>query len=1019
MHSIRFAARLLYLTVFLPAFLTASATGGERTSLATLADGLVAYYPFTGNANDASGHQHHGIVFGATLTTDRFGNANSAYAFNGINSYIEVSHDSALNPTAALSYSVWFQTNSTSQPGNILIEGDDQAAGHYTARIESPSKGNLSLGLQFSGDTYGTRAIRETSPFETGRWYLLTVTYDGAVLKGYIDGALRDSQLIGKGLATNNGVLSIGRHPVPGYEYWYCGKIDDIRIYDRALTDNEVLALWQENGYAEPTPGLIAYFPFAGNANDASGHGHDGKVHGASLTTDRFGNPNSAYTFDGFSSYIEVAHDSTLTPTAALSFGVWFQTNSTSQPGNIMIEGDDQAVGHYVARVEAPSHSNLSLGVQFSGDTYGTRAIRTIDPFEVGRWYFLTVTYDGAVLKGYLDGALRDSQLIAKPLGTNNGVLSIGRHPVADYPYWFSGKIDDIRLYNRALSSNEVNALYHEGGYSSDSLPPWEYVNTGISHTIIIPTSASPVINGVPLAVGDDVGVFYDSSGTEVCAGFERWTGTLNIAVTAHGDDPTTLVKDGFSEGEEFHWKIFHVADQGVYDATATYTPVGGIVTNTDTYTTNGISQLASLSTVSVSQQLSLRAGWNLVSSYVAPLNSAMDSIFRPIMDELIIVKSGDGKSFIPAASVNSIGAWDNGQGYQAKLWSARALTIVGSKVFKNSTPISIPAGWSIIPYLQSVEEPITTELADISSAIVIVKDQDGKAYIPSESLNGIGDLKPGQGYQIKMSAGRTFSYPSSKTTGGQKSIPNHSRSASLSGGTQLPPWSYTNTGMSHIIVISANVTPMINGTPISAGDYVGVFYDSSGTSRCGGYEMWNGSTAIAVAAFGDDPTTPGKDGFSPHEAFSWRVWRQSDGKGLVASAAYVPVGGIFSDSDAFSANGISGLSALVANVTGVVDQPVVKEFALLQNYPNPFNPTTNIQFALPSRSHVVISLFNPVGQELRELADADFEPGYHTVQFDGRGLASGIYFYRLQARRVDGGQAGSFIETRKLVLLR
>ena len=87
------------------------------------------------------------------------------------------------------------------------------------------------------------------------------------------------------------------------------------------------------------------------------------------------------------------------------------------------------------------------------------------------------------------------------------------------------------------------------------------------------------------------------------------------------------------------------------------------------------------------------------------------------------------------------------------------------------------------------------------------------------------------------------------------------------------------------------------------------------------------------------------------------------------------------------------------------------ERFVLEQNYPNPFNPTTNIQYALPHTSHVTLTVFNTLGQQVATLVNGDIDAGYHDVTFNAAGLASGVYFYRLQA--------GSYVETKKLVLVR
>ena len=93
------------------------------------------------------------------------------------------------------------------------------------------------------------------------------------------------------------------------------------------------------------------------------------------------------------------------------------------------------------------------------------------------------------------------------------------------------------------------------------------------------------------------------------------------------------------------------------------------------------------------------------------------------------------------------------------------------------------------------------------------------------------------------------------------------------------------------------------------------------------------------------------------------------------------------------------------------VDVTTPKEFSLYQNYPNPFNPTTTIRFALPVESRVKINIYNSLGQLVETLADKDMKAGYHEINFNASGLASGVYFYKLTS--------GNFVETRKMLLMK
>jgi len=101
-------------------------------------------------------------------------------------------------------------------------------------------------------------------------------------------------------------------------------------------------------------------------------------------------------------------------------------------------------------------------------------------------------------------------------------------------------------------------------------------------------------------------------------------------------------------------------------------------------------------------------------------------------------------------------------------------------------------------------------------------------------------------------------------------------------------------------------------------------------------------------------------------------------------------------------------LSELLSVDAPAIGAPAV--FGLEQNYPNPFNPSTTIRYALPHRTHVLLTVLNTLGQRVATLVDAVQEPGEHSVKFDGGGIASGVYYYRLQT--------GGYVRTMRMLVL-
>ena len=266
-------------------------------SASALSQNLVAYYPFTGNANDQSGNGINPTYIGAgvTLTTDRFGYANNAYNFNGTtNSYMRMPAD--LLPTTNRTISLWFNVpDVTNRPG-LLGYGGNGSCG--TTLL-------MGLNLLGAGQYYvqghcGNNAAGYAYPAAPlNNWYHWVLTINGSVQKIYVNGQLKSTDNTFGGSTAVSGkdfslgaITSIsGTTPYTDANVDYLnGKLDDVRIYDAAMSDAQVLQL-----YNNELTGLVAYYPFNGDANDESGNGYNGVVSGAFLTSDRFEQTGKAY----------------------------------------------------------------------------------------------------------------------------------------------------------------------------------------------------------------------------------------------------------------------------------------------------------------------------------------------------------------------------------------------------------------------------------------------------------------------------------------------------------------------------------------------------------------------------------------------------------------------------------------------------------------------------------------------------------------------------------------------------
>ena len=474
----------------------------QSGSAVDLNRGLVAYYPFEGNANDASGNGLNGIAYGGFNYVA--GTVGQAVNFDGINDFIEVVGND-LNFREDFSISMWVKTGENScsntsvsqliQKGELCVDGNPNYNGHaYTIRLSGKYLGNA---LYSSECNYLTGLITEPVGnidddrilFSSGSKFAdiesnfrhLVVSYNNTTKQYsiYVNGnKIADQNFYETGISSapinidpnqfssihqTNSSLKIGAaeswcNNVNSFTNYFKGAIDELRFYNRIITSDEIKELYSQ-GQGTLESGLVAYYPFDGNANDSSGNGNDGINFGAMLSTDRFGINNKAYDFNGINSLIEIPNSDdflSLTSNNSFTLSAWvnFRDNIINK--------------HYVFLEQFESNTE-SWHWYFKDNSirygYHDGQWNAIEPFswvpETNKWYHLSLVRNLDMFHVYINGILVRSGalLIGGNIVSPSAKLTIGYFKKENQG--FNGKIDEIRLYNRSLSEDEIKEIYN------------------------------------------------------------------------------------------------------------------------------------------------------------------------------------------------------------------------------------------------------------------------------------------------------------------------------------------------------------------------------------------------------------------------------------------------------------------------------------------------------------------------------------------------------------------------------
>ncbi len=487
----------------------ATTVGVSNTTI--VPQGLVGYWTFDGKnmtnatATDISGSGLNGTLKNMTTAGSAIpGKMGQALKFNGTSNYINLGSSAVDN--SVYSISLWVY-NYGSTTGQVFMRGNGTSYCFYNPSIYI-GNGTISVAETgcSGGGTIGSKAL-------TKGWHHIVITRNGQNAIFYVDGVVVATDNSNNGGNPTQGVLIFGAAPTnpsgSTVTNYFDGALDDVRIYNRAITSSEVQTLYRAGGgvLTTATPstsnavslnsGLAGYWTFDGKnmtnatATDMSGNGNNGTLTNMSkLSNAVVGKIGQALKFvGGTNTFVSVKDSNSLDTTSDLTISTWVKANSWTGESiynySTLVKKDQ----NYILRADSVTISGCGATTQlkllwFNGSYIDSYCVALP---TVGMWHHIVATVQGGTTKKmYIDGVLQSGSYhpnvttLARNLTVN---LSIGDHQSSGGE-GFDGQLDEVRVYTRALSAQEVQSLY-KLGQTLTSVSPTNNNGTGINSGLI------------------------------------------------------------------------------------------------------------------------------------------------------------------------------------------------------------------------------------------------------------------------------------------------------------------------------------------------------------------------------------------------------------------------------------------------------------------------------------------------------------------------------------------------------
>ncbi len=460
----------------------------------SLNSGLVGYWTFDGkdmipNVRDVSGRGNHGYIQGQTATTTALGKLGQALILDGSDDYISVSNESQFDfeRTDPFSISLWFKFSNNSTNGTLFAKqlngGNFPGINFY---IDGTNRRAYFILVSVDGGGNSLNVSTSMNSLNRDTWTHVIMTYDGSSsatgVKIYFNG-VSQSLTVGVNSLTssilNNTSPTFGRN-LSSAGSTLKGSIDDARVYNRELSENEVKSIHKggtlRTGVSRSADalsnGLVGHWTFDGskmvsNVADSSGNNVHGYLQGQVSTTTTTGKIGQALRLSGANAFVAVGNSDTLNAPSAVTVSAWVKSGynfgavSSAMFGMVSRMDDASPFNGYELGIGGNYVSANNKAYFHAGGTYLSNVLIGTTIINDDVWHHLVGKYDGTKSYVYVDGVLQNEGVKTNNLNNPGELFDIGQN--YDRVHDFRGSLDDIRVYNRALSDSEIKSLYNLG----------------------------------------------------------------------------------------------------------------------------------------------------------------------------------------------------------------------------------------------------------------------------------------------------------------------------------------------------------------------------------------------------------------------------------------------------------------------------------------------------------------------------------------------------------------------------